>query len=56
MKNTFKKKKNGVSDPTMYVINPTDKDIKLGELVCEPSDAISIPVELKKEAREKGLV
>ena len=56
MKNIKTRKKNGVADPTMYVTNPTDKDIKLGELVCEPSDAISIPIELEKEAREKGLV
>ena len=56
MKNTFKKKKKEVADPTIYVTNPTDKDIKLGELVCEPGDAVSIPVELEKEAREKGLV
>lgn len=52
----MKNKKEKAVDSTVYLHNPTEKDIEISGRVCEPSDAISIPVELEKEARERGLV
>lgn len=51
-----KKKKNiEVEIERIYVTNSTDKGIEIGGRILEPGDSRSIPVELEKEAYEKGL-
>lgn len=59
MRRLFKRKRKRIvkgKDQTLYVVNPTEVIIEMGGKVFEPGDSESIPVELEKEARLKGLV
>lgn len=50
------KKESGAEAERVYLTNPTDQNIQVGEHTFEPDEPKSIPVELEEEARGKGLV
>jgi len=55
-KKTVKSQSNETGVQRVYFTNTTNKNIQVGKYVFEPDDPKSIPIELEKEAREKGLV
>lgn len=50
-----KKKVQKSISTTIYLHNATEKPVEFDGKVVDPGDAVSIPIELEKEAREKGL-
>jgi len=44
-----------IKPETIYLHNTSGVIVAINGKVVEPDDAISLPVEMEKEAREKGL-